>query len=55
MRHSRRARESEKHAVATERIEPVETLTIRAEPAGPSETELLVEWETTRIRIPIRA
>jgi hypothetical protein len=38
-----------------ERIEsPVETFTIRAEPAGGAQT-LLLEWEHTRVRIPVAA
>lgn len=33
---------------------PVETFTIRAEPAGQGQS-LLLEWENTRVRIPVRA
>jgi hypothetical protein len=33
---------------------PVETFTIRAEPAGKN-ASLVLEWEKTRVRIPIRA
>ena len=33
---------------------PVETFTIRAEPAGKSAT-LLLEWEGTRVRVPVAA
>ena len=33
---------------------PVETLTLRFAPATGEGTELVVEWETTRVRIPIR-
>jgi len=32
---------------------PVETLTIRAEPLGGDEFSLVLEWQTTRIRIPL--
>jgi hypothetical protein len=34
---------------------PVETFTISAEPAGNTATALVLEWEKTRIRIPVRA
>jgi hypothetical protein len=34
---------------------PVETFTIRAEPAGNNATSLLLEWEKTRVRIPVQA
>jgi len=34
---------------------PVETLTLKFAPTGANATELVVEWETTRVRIPIRA
>ena len=33
---------------------PVETLTLRFAPASGNATELIVEWEKTRVRIPIR-
>jgi Protein of unknown function (DUF2911) len=33
---------------------PVETLTLKFAPATGGGTELVVEWETTRVRIPIR-
>lgn len=33
---------------------PVETLTLKFAPATGSATELVVEWEKTRVRIPIR-
>ena len=33
---------------------PVETLTLRFAPAAGDATELIVEWEKTRVRIPIR-
>ena len=32
---------------------PVERFTIRAEPAGGDATALVLEWETTRVRIPL--
>jgi hypothetical protein len=34
---------------------PLETFTIRAEPAGENAASLLLEWEKTRVRIPIEA
>lgn len=34
---------------------PVETFTIRAEPAGENAASLLLEWEKTRVRIPVDA
>jgi hypothetical protein len=41
--------------VATESLgAPVETLTLRFAPAAGNATELVVEWEKTRVRIPIR-
>ena len=33
---------------------PVETLTLKFAPAAGNATELMVEWENTRVRIPIR-
>jgi hypothetical protein len=33
---------------------PVETLTLKFAPAAANTTELVVEWEKTRVRIPIR-
>jgi hypothetical protein len=33
---------------------PVETFTIRAEPAGDRAAALLLEWEKTRVRIPVQ-
>lgn len=33
--------------------EHVETFTIRGEPAGPGRAELILEWERTRVRVPI--
>lgn len=32
----------------------VETFTIHAEPAGPTEVTLVLEWEKTRVRIPVK-
>ena len=34
---------------------PVETFTIRADPAGDDGQALVLEWEKTRVRIPVRA
>jgi DUF2911 family protein len=34
---------------------PVETFTIRAEPSGDRSASLLLEWEKTRVRIPVQA
>ncbi|MFL5493707.1 MAG: DUF2911 domain-containing protein [Gemmatimonadales bacterium] len=40
--------------VGSEQLDaPVETFTIRSEPAGAKRVELVLEWEKTRIRIPI--
>lgn len=33
--------------------EHVETFTIRGEPAGPGRAEMILEWERTRVRVPI--
>ena len=33
--------------------EPVEKLTIRAVPTGATSTDLVIEWEKTRVRIPL--
>ena len=42
--------------VKTEALKPpVETFTVRAEPAGEKAASLLFEWEKTRIRIPVEA
>lgn len=35
--------------------EPIETLTIRTVPASSSAVDLLVEWQTTRIRLPLES
>jgi hypothetical protein len=49
-----KAQEVGRATVSTERLTaPVETLTLRSEPAGGKGAELVVEWERTRIRIPI--
>ena len=34
---------------------PVETFTIKAEPAGDKAASLLLDWEKTRVRIPVQA
>lgn len=34
---------------------PVETFTIKAEPAGDKAATLLLDWEKTRVRIPVQA
>ena len=34
---------------------PVETFTIKAEPSGDKAASLLLEWEKTRVRIPVEA
>ena len=42
--------------VPAERLDhPVETLTFRAEPAATDAYDLVLEWQTTRIRLPIAA
>lgn len=33
---------------------PIETFTIRAEPAGDQDASLILEWEKTRVRIPFK-
>ena len=41
--------------VAVEKLEqPVETLTLKLAPVTGDSTELVVEWERTRVRIPVR-
>jgi len=41
--------------VSTESLgAPVETLTLQFAPPAGNATELIVEWEKTRVRIPIR-
>ena len=34
---------------------PIETFTIRSEPAGDKDASLILEWEKTRVRIPFKA
>jgi hypothetical protein len=34
---------------------PIETFTIRAEPAGDKSASLILEWEKTRVRVPVQA
>jgi hypothetical protein len=41
---------------AVERLsQPIETFTIRAEPAPDGGVQLVLEWETTRVRVPVVA
>ena len=48
------AQEVGRGTVPAERLsEHVETFTITAEPSGEQTTDLVLEWETTRVRIPI--
>jgi Protein of unknown function (DUF2911) len=50
-----RAREEGRAMVPSERTtEHVETLTIRSVPAGPAGVDLVVAWERTQVRIPVR-
>ncbi len=50
-----RAKEAGRSPVARESIpDPVERFTIRWDLAGPTNGDLLLEWETTRVRIPIK-
>ena len=50
-----RARDVGAGTVATESLgAPVETLTLKFAPATGNATELVLEWEKTRVRIPIR-
>jgi hypothetical protein len=35
--------------------EPIEAFTIRAEPVGSGAASLILEWEKTRVRIPVKA
>jgi hypothetical protein len=35
--------------------EPIEAFTIRAEPAGSGAASLILEWEKTRVKIPVKA
>ena len=49
-----RAQEVGRAPVAAERTEaPVETFTIRAVPRGSRAADLVLEWENTRVRVPI--
>jgi hypothetical protein len=34
---------------------PVETFTIRAEPAASKSASLILEWEKTRVKVPVQA
>ena len=50
-----RARDVGAGTVSTESLgTPVETLTLKFAPAAGNATELVVEWEKTRVRIPMR-
>jgi Protein of unknown function (DUF2911) len=49
-----RAQEVGRATVSSEQLAaPIETFTIRAEPSGAKGADLVLEWEKTRIRIPI--
>ena len=49
-----RAREVGRRTVIRETMaDPTERFTIRSEATGPSSADLILEWETTRVRIPI--
>jgi len=51
-----KARELGRAAVPVETLrQPIETFTIRAEPQPDGSAHLILEWETTRIRVPITA
>jgi hypothetical protein len=51
-----RAQELGRAPIRTEPIDRhVERFTIRSDPAGADRSDILLEWERTRIRIPIRA
>ena len=51
-----KAQELGRAKVKSEKVSaPVETFTIRAEPAGSDAKALVLEWEKTRVRIPIAA
>lgn len=51
-----KAQELGRAKVKSEKLSaPVETFTIRAEPAGSDAKALVLEWEKTRVRIPIQA
>jgi hypothetical protein len=48
------AQEVGRATVKPERLDsPVETFTIRSEPSGPTAGALILEWENTRVRIPV--
>jgi hypothetical protein len=50
------AQEVGRGTAAVERLDaPIETFTIRAEPAGSNEAHVILEWERTRVRFPITA
>lgn len=50
-----RSQEVGRATVAAERTSsPVETFTIRAEPRGANAADLVLEWENTRVRIPVK-
>lgn len=50
-----RAQEVGRATVRSERTDSaIETFTIRSEPSGQNQANLLLEWESTRVRIPIR-
>ena len=50
-----KAQEVGRAKVKTENVsQPVETVTIRAEPSG-ARVALVLEWEKTRVRIPFQA
>jgi len=49
-----KAQEVGRATVSSEQLAaPVETFTIRSGPSGPNGAELILEWEKTRIRIPV--
>lgn len=51
-----RAQEVARATVPSEQIDaPVETFVIRAEPQGANAANLVLEWENTRVRIPVQA
>ena len=51
-----KAQELGRGKVKTETLTaPVETFTIRAEPSGDKAASLVMEWEKTRVKIPIQA
>jgi hypothetical protein len=51
-----KAQELGRAKVKSEKLSaPVETFTIRAEPSGGDAKALVLEWEKTRVRIPIQA